>query len=67
MDISGGDIREAIEKKIQEEKPQTKEDILRIIDETIHELRTLGKIRSDADLYYWKNYFVQRWQQFLNQ
>lgn len=66
MELSGEDIRQYIQKRISEKKPQTQEEVLEILDEVFHELKTSGKIRSDADLSYWKNYFSKRSQQFLD-
>ncbi|MCD6271152.1 hypothetical protein J7J24_02250 [bacterium] len=66
MEIIGQDIRQYIQERILEKKPQTQEEVLKILDEVFHELKATGKIRSDADLEYWKNYFSQRWQQFLD-
>ncbi len=65
MEIIGEDIRQYIQKRISEKRPQTQEEVLEILDEVFHELKASGKIRSDADLDYWKNYFSKRWQQFL--
>ena len=65
MEIIREDIRQYIQKRISEKRPQTQEEVLEILDEVFHELKASGKIRSDADLDYWKNYFSKRWQQFL--
>ncbi|MCD5396174.1 MAG: hypothetical protein LR000_00630 [Candidatus Pacebacteria bacterium] len=65
MEISGQDIREYIQKRSEEKQPQNKEEVMQILEEIFHELKMSGKIRSDADLDYWKKYFSQRWRQFL--
>lgn len=66
MEIIGQDIREYIQQKVKEKGAQSKEEVLEILEEVFHELKATGKIRSDADLDYWKRYFAQRWDQFLN-
>lgn len=64
-EITGKVIREYLQKRAREEKPKTKEEVLRFLEMVFHELKVMGKIRREVDIDYWKNYFSKRWEDFL--
>lgn len=59
------DIEEFLQKKAEEKLPKTKEEFLALLDETIHELRAMGKITRDSDIQYIENLFSRRWKFFV--
>lgn len=65
MEITPQEIREYIEKIAEIERPKSREEVLKILEEVFHQLKVEGRIRSDADLKYWKQYFSSRWDQFI--
>lgn len=59
------DIEEFLRKKAEENSPKTEEEFLSLLDETIHELRAMGKITRDSDIQYIENLFSRRWRFFV--